>query len=258
MNRPAIEPSSSSVGLDEDQGSDPDPDPDPNRAYYTAHGRFACQVAAAIDTRAGIAVPATSHLVPLVNAPLFGELDLPSQSCILHLSTELPPRANADKLIDVYWQYVDPLEPILVRERFFLDYEASYSMAGASLHADHDVWLSILNLVFALAVQRQENTPLHKRNEEGNRYFRRAWALLPAESILWKPGSLELVQCLMLMNRYLHCTNNQHKTWMTAGLAMRIAQTMCCHLPETLSAKDADKDRRLKQKVWASCIALDR
>ncbi|KAJ8104412.1 hypothetical protein POJ06DRAFT_244461 [Lipomyces tetrasporus] len=62
----------------------------------------------------------------------------------------------------------------------------------------------------------------------------------------------------MLMNRYLHCTNNQQKTWMTAGLAMRIAQSMCGHLPEASSAKDSGDDRRLKRKVWASCVALDR
>jgi hypothetical protein len=62
----------------------------------------------------------------------------------------------------------------------------------------------------------------------------------------------------MLINRYLHCTNNQQKTWMTAGLAMRIAQSMCCHLTETPLLKGPSDDKALKQKVWASCVALDR
>ncbi|KAJ5310835.1 CCAAT-binding transcription factor subunit B [Penicillium atrosanguineum] len=256
LNPTAIDPCSVSDRLDDDQGLDQDPDND--RAYYTAHGRFAGQVAAAIDRRAGFIQPVTSHLVPLVDAPLFGELNLPSQSCILHSTTELPSRADADQLVDVYWRYVDPIEPILDRDHFTKDYEASYCTPGASLRVDHDIWLSILNTVFALAIQRQEGTPLKKRNEAGNRYFRRAWAFVPAESILWKPGSIELVQCLMLMNRYLHCTNNQQKTWMTAGLAMRIAQTICCHLPETPSTRETDNEKRLKRKIWASCVALDR
>lgn len=123
---------------------------------------------------------------------------------------------------------------------------------------DHTIWLSILNIVFALAVQMQECIPMDTRNEEGNRFFQHAWALLPVESILWEPGSVERVQCLMLMNRYLHCTNNQQKTWMTAGMVMRMAQSMCCHLPELSSTGDSSHRARLKRKVWASCVALDR
>jgi hypothetical protein len=228
---------------------------DQNRAYYSAHGQFAGEVAAAIDVRAGLAPAATSNLVPFVDAPLFGVLDLDSPRTVP--AKVLPPRAHADRLVSIYWQYVNPVELVLSRDRFFRDYEATYSRPGALLHADRDVWLSLLNVVFALAVQRQESTPLQERNEEGSRFFERAWALLPPETILWKPGTIELVQCLMLMNRYLHCTNNQLKTWMTAGLAMRIAQSMCCHLSEG-SAKDSCGERQLKQQVWASCVALDR
>jgi hypothetical protein len=240
--------------MDEDQETKSDLEQD--RTYYTAYGRFAGQVAAAIDTRAGL-IPTTCQ-VPLVDAPLFGDLDLHSQSCHLSSSTELPPRAYADQLIDIYWRHVDPVEPVLDRQRFLENYEKAYSASITPLCADYDLWLGILNLVFALAVQRQEQSPLHQRNDEGNSFFQRAWALLPAESMLWKPGSLELVQCLMLMNRYLHCTNNQQKTWMTAGLAMRIAQSMCCHLAETPLAKGSSDDKALKRKVWASCVALDR
>ncbi|KAJ5710584.1 hypothetical protein N7488_004740 [Penicillium malachiteum] len=60
------------------------------------------------------------------------------------------------------------------------------------------------------------------------------------------------------MNRYLHCTNNQPKTWMTTGLAMRIAQNMCSHSTETSSAHSPKSDAHIKLKVWASCVALDR
>lgn len=230
---------------------------EPNRAYYTTHGQFAGQVAAAIDMRAGL-IPTACHQIPLVDAPLFGDLDLPSQSCLLSSSTELPPRAYGDQLIDIYWQYVDPMEPVLDRQRFLENYEKAYSTPMMPPYKDYDVWLGILNVVFALAIQRQENIILHQRNEEGNCFFQRAWALLPAESMLWKPASLELVQCLMLMNRYLHCTNNQQKTWMTAGLAMRIAQNMCCHLSEMPLVHGFSDNKALKQKVWASCVALDR
>ncbi|KAL3473776.1 hypothetical protein BJX99DRAFT_233032 [Aspergillus californicus] len=230
-------------------------DPDPTRSYYTAHRLFAGQVAAAIDARAGL-IPITSYQVPFVDAPLFGDLDLTPSPISLRPSTELPPRIYADQLADIYWRHVDPVEPILDRQRFFQNYEEAYLTPITSpLWAGYDLWLGIFNLVFALATQRQEHNPLHQRNEEGSRFFKRAWALVPAESMLWKPESLELVQCLMLMNRYLHCTNNQQKTWMTAGLSMRVAQSMCCHPVEPSGTSD---EKALKQKLWASCVALDR
>ncbi|KAH6886878.1 putative fungal-specific transcription factor [Thelonectria olida] len=229
-------------------------DTDQNRPYYTAHGRFASRIAAAIDVRAGLAPGATSHLVPFVDAPLFGAIDLDSPRSASPTAV-LPPRAYADRLVGIYWQYVHPVEPVLDRDAFFRDYETSYSSCGATLC---NAWLSILNLVFALAVQRQESTPLQKRDEEGNRYFHRAWALLPPGEILWKPASLQLVQCVMLLNRYLHCTNNQQKTWMTAGLAMRMAQSMCIYISDSPSGKDSSSEAQLRQQVWASCIALDR
>lgn len=240
---------------------DSDADPDPNRKCFATHGRFSSEVAAAIDVRAGLAPAIISNLVPFVDAPLFGEIDLqssPHSPRVLNFAAELPPRPSADELVSIYWEYVDPMEPILDRESFFRDYDAAYSTSGTLLHVDHDVWLSMLNIIFALAVQRQESAPVQQRSEEANCYFRRAWALLPPQTILWKPGSVELVQCLMLMNRYLHCTNNQQKTWVTAGLAIRIGQTICCHLPEASASRESDDDKRIKQRVWASCVSLDR
>ncbi|KIN05467.1 hypothetical protein OIDMADRAFT_48998 [Oidiodendron maius Zn] len=102
---------------DEDQDSDPDQ----NRAYYTDHGRFAGEVAAAIDVRAGLAPAATSNLVPFVDAHLFGQIDLHSPCRVLDFAAQLPLRAYADGLVDIYGQHVDPVEPVLGRERFSRD-----------------------------------------------------------------------------------------------------------------------------------------
>lgn len=259
-------PSTSSVHFIKAQspGQELEPGSEQARNHYTAHGPFAGQVAAAIAARAGVAPPATStNLVPFVDAPLFGEIELDS----LHSAASstnlpefhLPPRAYTDRLVGIYWQHVHPIEPFLDREQFSHDYDTLYGLSReALLHPDHAIRLSILYVLIAVAIQRQEATALQRRDEEANGYFQLAWRLLRPEMILWKPGSLELVQCLMMINRYLHCTNNQHKTWMTVGMAMRVAQSIGCHLPETLSAKGFDNDRQLKRRVWVSCVALDR
>ncbi|KAI8689372.1 hypothetical protein NCS56_00200600 [Fusarium sp. Ph1] len=249
-----LPPSPGPQGLDRDQDSRQDQE----SPCYIAHGRFSGQVEAAIDVRAGLVPATTSNLVPFVDAPLFGEIDLDSASHALSCSTELPPRAYADRLVGIYWQHVHAVEPILDRTRFFRDYEASYSGADTIPREDRDIWFSILNTVFALAAQRQESILMKKRDEEGNYFFQRAWALIRPETILWKPGSIELVQCLMLLNRYIHCTENRHKTWMTAGLAMRTAQSMCCHVSQSISAGKVSDEARIWKQVWVSCIGLDR
>ncbi|KAL4736688.1 hypothetical protein BDV11DRAFT_211047 [Aspergillus similis] len=221
------------------------PDPDQCRTYYNAHGRFAGQVVAAIDPTA------SSHQVPFVDAPLFENLILDSSHSLRsYFVAELPPRGYADQLVDIYWRYVEPIEPILDHQRFVANYEKIYSTSGGPPCTRSDLWLCILNSVFALAVQRQEHIPPQQRNEQANRFFLRAWALLPAD-LLWRPASLELLQGLILMNRYLHCTDNPQKTWMSAGVAIRMAQTMC-------GPRGESKDEALKLKVWASCVALDR
>ncbi|KAJ5093203.1 hypothetical protein N7456_009064 [Penicillium angulare] len=227
--------------------------PNHNRSYDAAHGQFASRVAATIEERADFISPNMPSLIPLVDAPLFGNLVLPTGCSTFPIPTEMPARADADQLVDLYWRYVDPAEPILDRHQFSEYYASSYSTSGVS-----HIQLSIIHSVLALAMQRREFITLDERDTAANTYFRRAWSLFPTESVLWEPGSLEQVQCLMLMNRYLHCTNNQLKTWMTAGLAMRIAQNMCCHYPETSSADGSKNNSHLKRKVWASCVFLDR
>lgn len=233
--------------------------PDDDHAYYTPYGQFAGDITAAVDDRAGLAPsPVITSLVPFVDAPLFGEIDWSHPDRGTESTTKLPPRAYADRLVGVYWQHVHPIESVLDKEQFLRDYEDVYNSRSTSVDGHNTIRLSIINIVFALAVQRQELIPIQKRDEEANSYFLHAWALLPLEKLLWEPGSLELVQCLMLMNRYLHCTNNRQRTWTTAGLAMRMAQSLRCYLAYDSSSEESSKDRKLKQQVWTSCVGLDR
>jgi hypothetical protein len=254
-----IDPARSNLSDD-----DPDPDQEQSRPHYVAHGHFAGEVAAAIEVRAGLTPAATSTLGAFVDAPLFGEVDVHHSSSSprihgpLNLAAQLPPRARADRLVGIYWQHIHYVDVILDRERFFRNYETSYSRPNALLDLDLDVWLSTLNAIFAISVQRQESIPLQKRNEDGNRYFQRAIAVLHSDIIFWKPASLELVQCLILINQYLQCTKNPYKTWMTAGLAIQMARSVCFHPLDTALAKESTSDKWMRQRVWAGCVALDR
>jgi hypothetical protein len=246
---------SSSESLQEDRN----PHSHHSRGYCTNHGCLAGEVVAAIDERAGIVPTTVPHPVPFVDAPLFGLLDLESAS-LASLSTvrTLPSRVDAERLADIYFSCIDPLEPVLDRMRFLKDVESAYGGHSELSDTERDLRLSIMNLVCGLAVQRQESIPQGIRQDQGNLYFKRAWLLLRPEVVLWQSdGSIELVQCLILMNRYLHCTSHQQKSWMTSGVAYRLAQSLCFHLPGAPNPVFAS-DWELKRQLWASCVALDR
>jgi hypothetical protein len=79
-----------------------------------------------------------------------------------------------------------------------------------------------------------------------------------ANSMEREPGSLEIVQCLLLMSRYLQCTNNPHQTWMAIGSAVRIAQSLGLHLSGSASSSHSNRDTRLRRQLWQCCVFMDR
>lgn len=195
----------------------------------------------------------------MTDAPLFGILTRRQlrDSGTHHVDDVLPPRKQADHLVDMYWRYIQPLEPLLERERFSYSYQALF--AGTSLNDDDErIFVSTFNIVFALSSQLEESTPPNQREETSNGYFHRAWALLRPETIIWEPGSLDLVQCLLLMARYLQCTNNPHQMWMAVGSAVRIAQSLGLHIPETSSSGLPSRDYRLRRQLWQCCVFMER
>ncbi|KAF4969331.1 hypothetical protein FSARC_3406 [Fusarium sarcochroum] len=199
---------------------------DDDNTYCTAHGPFSNHVTAEITSKAGAVASTSANPVPFVDAPLFGDPNLDPPNNFQSSSIDLPPRAYADRLVGIYWKHIHIGEPVLDREDFFRDYDALYSRPDTSPSADRDLWLSILYIIFALAVQRQESTPSKTRDEEANLYFQHAWALARPERFLWDSGSIE------------QSTQD---------------------LDDSRSGdENCPKHIRLRQQVWASCVALDR
>jgi hypothetical protein len=93
--------------------------------------------------------------------------------------------------MDIYWRCLQPIEPFLDQERFSKSYEDLYAGTLDDC-VDERILISTMNTVFALSTQLQEGTR-EQRDDPSKTYFQRAWSLLRPESILWEPGSVELV-----------------------------------------------------------------
>ena len=214
---------------------------------------FSTRIRAAIDSNLGLPPVKKPCPVPMVDAALFGE-DISrgqAKACALQQANNvLPPRRLADELVRSYWQRMEPLDPLLDRKRFWDAYETLFT--GREQVVDEKIFVSTLNVIFALSTQLQESVLTEQRESASKTYFHRAWSLLNPEALLWEEGSLELAQCLLLVARYLQNTTNVYQTRMTITLAIQITQSV-----ETSNYLHGHVTR-LKRRIWQCCVSMDR
>lgn len=198
-------------------------------------GSFTRQIKAAMDARLGVP---PEKPIPSATSPRQG-----GRSGSLDYT--LPPRRTADKLVEVYWLYVDPLYPFLDRKKWEHTYDSIF--AGTPIPSDERIFVASLNAIFALSTQLVESLESEHRDSASNGYFHKAQELRDLN--LWDPRSLELEQCRLLMSQYLQSSSCPHQTWMVVGAAVRTAQSLGLHLPET-SAEVVDvRERELWRRV---------
>ncbi|RXG42334.1 hypothetical protein VDGE_09607 [Verticillium dahliae] len=217
-------------------------------------GSFTAQIKRAIDARLGKANGGPFRQA----APSRSSLSMMSTHSAKHPASDvsyvLPPRRQADHLMDLYWFYVDPLYPFLNRQRWNQTYNAIF--AGGAIDADERIFMASLNVIFALSTQLLEASTPEQREEQSSVYFQRAQALLPMNP--WDAGSIDLVQCLLLTSQYLQSTDHPHQTWMVVGSAIRTAQGLGLHLPETSGDRTDLGERELLRRIWYGCVLMDR
>lgn len=207
-------------------------------------GSFTRQIKAAMDARLGVPPDKpTPPTTPHRQGRKRGNLDY-----------TLPPRRTADRLVGVYWFYVDPLYPFVDRQKWESTYESLF--IGTAITSDERIFVATLNAIFALSTQLVESLDSEQRNSASDAYFRKAQELLDPN--LWDPRSLDLVQFLLLMSQYLQSSSCPHQTWMVVGAAVRTAQSLGLHLPETSSEVANERERELLWKVWYGCVLMDR
>jgi Fungal specific transcription factor domain len=217
-------------------------------------GSFVQQIRAAIDAKVNI--PSPGQNTPVVSGSPLPQLPTMQPKVQNGPSVEyvLPSRKSADTLLDVYWSVVHPLYPFLDRWQFQHMYEGIW--AGEPSESDESLMMCTLNVVFALASQFSDSLAPKERESSARRYFDRAQDLLFLD--LWDIGSVQLVQCLLLMGQYLQSTNSPHQAWMVTGLTVRIAEGLGLHLPETSVRIDDVHQRELVRRLWHGCVVMDR
>ncbi|GLI72164.1 hypothetical protein PoHVEF18_000332 [Penicillium ochrochloron] len=166
----------------------------------------------------------------------------------------LPPRRMADKLMEVYWDYVFPLYPFIDSVHMKIEYTKVWQ--GEPLHYDENMVMCTFNVIFALASKLADFIAPEERETSADAYFSRAKELLQFN--LWDTGSAGLIQCLLLMAQYLQSTDYSHQCWICTGLSIRNAQSLGIHLPQTIANLRTSSERQLARKIWHGCVLMDR
>ncbi|KAI9370712.1 fungal-specific transcription factor domain-containing protein [Aspergillus egyptiacus] len=166
----------------------------------------------------------------------------------------LPPRKTADSLMDVYWHSVFPLYPLVDSIRLREEYAKIWT--GEPLQTEENMLMCTLNVIFALSCQLADFILPEERESSAAAFFSRAKDLLHFN--LWDSGSAALIQCLLLMAQYLQSTDSAHQCWIVTGLAIRNAQSMGLHLPQTIARLQSPQEQQLARKIWHGCILMDR
>lgn len=166
----------------------------------------------------------------------------------------LPPRKTADSLMEVYWEFVFPLYPLVDSLQLRREYERIWT--GEALQSDENMLMCTVNVIFALACQLADFIPPEEREASADAFFTRAKDLLQFN--LWNTGSAALIQCLLLMAQYLQSTDSAHQCWIVTGLAIRNAQGLGLHLPQTIARLHNPQEQQLARKIWHGCVLMDR
>ena len=115
----------------------------------------------------------------------------------------LPQSLTADRLINNYFDTVQPVFPILQKELFIVQYE---SVCKFSLAPESRRWLSVLNAVFAIGAVFSHL--VEGGNERDHvHFFTRARALFLNGGVVYEVVDLQQVQVTVLMGVYLMATS---------------------------------------------------
>lgn len=158
----------------------------------------------------------------------------------------VPPRAEADALVDSYCNWVHSLYPFVhlpsLYRRYLLLWNSTLppqndnSNANTAARPNDDYYDKVsdklfhclINVVFALGALFSPNVAPQERYSVSKNFFDRSKKVLDFD--LLSCESVALVQTLLLMGQYLQSTDVPSTCWNSIGLAIRVAQGIGLHL----------------------------
>ncbi|KAL2871707.1 transcription factor domain-containing protein [Aspergillus lucknowensis] len=166
-----------------------------------------------------------------------------------------PPRDIADKLLDCYFFTVHPSFPIIAKIPFMQQYEMYYTRSDIQ---PTKRWLTILNLVFALASKFAQlvSKPWTGEADSPMICFTRARKLSFTESQLLEHPNLQQVQVEGLTAFFLMAIGHINRAWRACGVSVRSAIALGVNL-RSESKETSHLSKEIRYRVWWSIYTLE-
>ncbi|KAL4801199.1 fungal-specific transcription factor domain-containing protein [Aspergillus unguis] len=166
-----------------------------------------------------------------------------------------PPRHIADQLLDCYFFTVHPSFPIIAKIPFMQQYEMFYTRPDLQ---PTKRWLTILNLVFALASKFAQlvSKPWVVEADSPMTCFTRARKLNFTESQLLEHPNLQQVQVEGLTAFFLMAIGHINRSWRACGVSVRSAIALGVNL-RSESKETSNLSKEIRYRVWWSLYTLE-
>lgn len=162
----------------------------------------------------------------------------------------LPQRSLAYRLVDLFFDHVYPLLPLVHEPSFRKELDALYDDGKSATVA----FRSLANVIFAYGCDYLE-LDLTRTHQLSQDFHERATDLILL--VCYELATLEVVQALLLVTLHLNSTMEFHRMWINTGLLVRTAQALNLHLdPSDWNMCMIEKE--LRKRLWWSIYSLDR
>ncbi|KAL4075802.1 fungal-specific transcription factor domain-containing protein [Scleroderma citrinum] len=172
---------------------------------------------------------------------------------------EYPEEDLCDKLVEVYFQRLHFLMPVLDKPSFMIRYKKLMQMRHDTDFLDTEAaFTSVVFAIFACTARLVEDVRLSKDSSDdggmGMVYYERALIL---HYISHTSIQVSHVQSFILMSMFLCTINCLPQAWILVGQAVRTAQDLGLHRsPRRLTISPIEKETR--RKIWWNVYCLDR
>ncbi|RKK10439.1 hypothetical protein BFJ65_g14439 [Fusarium oxysporum f. sp. cepae] len=171
----------------------------------------------------------------------------------------LPEKTQADRLLSRYFECVDPVYPVIHRQRFYANYEYFWqSKAQGKASSTDPTFVALIFAMLALGAQfATSTTPSQERKDAAELYASASSQSLRISSYL-SSASFGSIQAMVLFVHFLVNNNHASDAWAFSGILVRQAQSMGLHRDPTIVTPHASLlEKQQRRKIWQAVLLQD-
>lgn len=179
------------------------------------------------------------------------------QGGLAEVISVMPDKLHADLLLEMYFECVDPVYPMIHRQTFYADYEHFWSLPRPEQDTSDTALVALIFTMLAMGTQFTTSTSLKERQQTAEFYASAAHQSLRVGSYLNKPTTRS-IQAMVLITYFLINDNHASDGYAFAGILIRQAYAMGLHRdPNVVSPESTIFEKQCRRKLWQAVLLQD-